>query len=137
MARFPWRWWLNIEGKGDRAPDPDALARGLRELAKGSEPVPPELLNALADMLDQPKGYAGVTLRMVRPRGGRQATHDTQLIAYDAYTELYDGRGEPRTGVKRDAVIYAVASKHGCDESTVRRALSGWEAEEDGTQSTH
>lgn len=119
MAVLPWQWWLPTAIGRNGTPDAEQLAAGLRRFANGEEPVDPGLLLALADMLDNPSGYAGAKLKLTRARGGRRPQFDWVEAGRVAYEAI-------ERGVKPDAAIFETAKTTGCDERTVRRALANY-----------
>ncbi|WP_242120526.1 hypothetical protein [Sphingomonas lacusdianchii] len=99
-------------------PDPAMMAYGLRQLADDPTNCPPDLLRALADMFDPPAEHSGATLKIARPRGGRNARLDAWAIGQEA-DELAERDGYA-------SAIAAVCAKHGCSETTAKGALTDY-----------
>jgi hypothetical protein len=114
MARLPWKARFDA-ATSSTDPRPRALAFVLRNIRDDGEDAIFDLLGRLADMLDPPPDHSGVTLRMIKPRGGSTADAELQL---EIFSELRDGILK---GHKPIAIIYGAARKFGVSERTVSR----------------
>lgn len=117
MAELPWQVWF--DGCTSRHnPDATALAGHLRAVASSGKPCPPDLLIALAELLDPPSGYLGTTMRLIRPKGGKGVDWRQQ------YEMANDVRQRVLEGVKPIAVVFEVAQQYGISERSAWRAYN-------------
>lgn len=129
MARLPWQLWFDACTSRD-GPNQTALAEQLRSIAKSGGKCPPELLLALAELLDPPADYSGTTMRMVRPKGGKTIDWRQQ------YAMASDLRDSIVKRVKPLAAVYEVSKRYGVSERTVWRTYETVKASTEEGHST-